>query len=134
MNFHPHVTLNFIAIIVAAIIYYIIGFLWYSVFFKKTWMEETNVKPGNQSVALALGGQFLSTLLYTLGLGILFSIFNAKDVMSCVHISLFLCLFFVIPVNSGNLFFNNKKKLFLIDVSERIVGSLVIAIILAIWQ
>lgn len=135
MTFHPDVHLNYAAIIVAAVVYYIIGALWYSVFFRKAWMLETNTEPGKQSsAALALGGQFVSTLLYTLGLGILFSALGAEDVMACIHISLVFSLFFIIPVNTGNLFFQNKKKLFLIDVSERIVGSLVIAVILGLWQ
>ncbi len=136
MTFQPDIQLNVGAVIIASVLYYFIGFLWYSVFFRKTWIAETNiVQPeNNKSVGLALGGQFLSTMLYTFGLAILFSVVGARDVMSCILTGLDFSLFIIIPMNSGTIFFHNKKKLFLIDVSERIVGTLMIAILLGLWR
>ncbi len=136
MPFHPEITLNYPAAIIASVLYFFIGFLWYSVFFRKTWVAETgHVKPeGSKPIAVALIGQFLSTALYTFGLAILFSALGAKDVSDCIHIALVFSLFFIIPMNSGTLFFGGKWKLFLIDASERIAGSLMIAILLGLWQ
>lgn len=136
MTFQPDIQLNNAAVIIASVLYYFIGFLWYSVFFRKTWIAETNVvhPDDKRPMGIPLGGQFLSTMLYTYGLAILFSALGATDVMSCIIIGLVFSLLIIIPMNSGTFFFQNKMKLFLIDVSERIVGTLMIAILLGLWQ
>jgi hypothetical protein len=94
----------YVAVLFATLVYYFIGITWYTLLFRDTWGKETGtsgITPVKPSVR-AMVGQFLSTFVY---------------------VSVLIPVLFVIPFNSGNLFFKGRKKLFLIDVCERIIGS-----------
>lgn len=125
--------INFGAVAVAAVVYYIIGFLWYSKIFSTLWAAETGVKQPDKPVPLNLIGQFISTFLYTLGVALLMQMTGEVSVKSGIMVALLVTVVFVIPINSGNLFFTNRKKLFLLDVSERALGSVVVGVILGVW-
>lgn len=125
--------INFGAVAVAAVVYYIIGFLWYSKIFSTLWAAETGVKQPDKPVPLNLIGQFISTFLYTLGIALLMQMTGEVSVKSGIMVALLVTVVFVIPINSGNLFFTNRKKLFLLDVSERALGSVVVGVILGVW-
>jgi hypothetical protein len=128
--------INYVAVIVAALVYYIIGSLWYTVLFGKMWREEQGVPPdakGTPPVG-SLIGQFISTLIYTFGVAILMKLYGAGDVKGGLVVAMLITVFIVAPINSGNLFFTGKKRLFLLDVSERAVGTLVVGIIIGLWQ
>lgn len=125
--------INFVAVAVSALVYYIIGFLWYSKLFGTLWAEETGVKMPDKPVPLNLIGQFISTFLYTLGVALLMQMTGEVSVKSGIMVALLVTVVFVIPINSGNLFFTNRKKLFLLDVSERALGSVVVGVILGVW-
>jgi hypothetical protein len=128
--------INFLAVLVSAIIYYFIGFIWYTLLFGEIWRKETGVtvngpakpRPG------ALIGQFISTFLYTLGIAIILRFYGTYSIISGILVSAVVTLFIVIPINTGNLFFTGRKKLFLLDVCERATGSLLTGIILGLWH
>lgn len=127
--------INPLAVLVAAAVYYVIGFLWYTRFFGETWRQETGVSdPTAKPPTGALIGQFISTLLFTLGIAIILNLRGSFGIAEGVLVSALVTVFFAIPINSGNLFFTGKKRLFLIDVSERALGSLVVGVILGVWR
>jgi|SRR5687768_16407985 len=125
--------INYFAVLVSTVVYYFIGFVWYSVLFKGQWAAQTGVSAGKPSAG-SLIGQFISTLLYAFGIAIILSLYGSSSVTAGIYVGILVTVFFVIPINSGNLFFTGKKKLFLLDVCERAIGSLAIGIILGIWE
>lgn len=134
MNFMEGI--NFYAVIVSTIVYYFIGFIWYSVLFGKLWAKETGVimPDSPKPKVFPLVGQFVSTFLYVAGVAIILNLHGSYGIREGLHVALLVSVFFIIPMNSGNLFFTGKRKLFLIDVSERILGTLVTGIILGVWH
>lgn len=134
MNFFTGI--NYSAVVVSTIVYYIIGFIWYTFLFGELWRKETglSLKSPAKPKAWALAGQFISTLLYTLGIAIILKLYGTYGISAGIYVSLLITVFFVIPINSGNLLFTGKKKLFLLDVCERALGSLVAGVILGIWK
>ena len=128
--------INYIAVFVSAIVYYFIGFIWYTLLFGKVWAKETGVSMEGQTQPQIwpMIGQFISTLLYTLGVAIFLRFYGTYGITGGIFISALITVFFVLPMNSGNLFFTGKKKLFLLDVCERALGSLVIGVILGVWK
>ena len=128
--------INYLAVAVATVVYFFIGFIWYSVLFRQMWSEETGVVMGGEAKpqVVALVGQFVSTFLYALGVALVIRLYGAGGIAAGVHASILVILLFVIPMNSGNLFFTGKKRLFLLDVCERAVGTLVIGIIVGAWR
>jgi hypothetical protein len=126
--------INFSAVIVAAIVYYIIGFLWYTKLFAEIWRSETGSPPDPKPGPVALIGQLGSTLLYALGIAIVMKLSGLPDAGGGVFAGVFVAICFAVPINSGNLFFTGKRKLFLLDVSERLIGSIVVGMILGLWR
>lgn len=128
--------INFYAVGVAAIVYYITGFIWYTVIFGKIWRIETGIadKEMKKPNAGQLVGQFVSTFLYVLGIAIILRLYGTYGIREGIIMAAILTVFFIIPINTGNLFFTGKKRLFLLDVCERALGTLLTGIILGIWQ
>lgn len=128
--------INYPAVVVSTIVYYVLGFLWYTVFFGDIWRRETGVaeKGPSKPPASSLVGQFISTLLYSFGIAIFLKWNGSHGITDAIFVTVVLTIFFIIPVNSGNLFFTGKKKLFLLDVCERALGSFIVAIIIGIWN
>ncbi len=128
--------INYFAVVISTIVYYFIGFIWYTVLFSEIWRKETGVSmksPAKPQVR-GLAGQFLSTFLFTLGIAIILKLHGNHGIATGIYVSVLVTLFFVIPINSGNLFFTGKKYLFILDVCERAIGSLVVGIILSVWK
>jgi hypothetical protein len=65
-----------------------------------------------------------------IGVAIVLYFYGTQSVAAGIYISFLMTIFIVIPIHSGNLFFTGKKKLFLLDICERALGSFVIGIIL----
>jgi len=128
--------INYYAVVVATIVYYFIGFIWYTLLFSEIWGKETGVsiKSPARPKMWAMVGQFISTLLFALGIAIILKLHGNYGITTGIYVGLLITLFFVIPINSGNLFFTGKKSLFLLDVCERAIGSLVIGIIISVWK
>jgi hypothetical protein len=127
---------NVLAYIVAGIVYFLIGWLWYSpVLFVKPWSRETGVQMGgNKNPVLPMVGQLVSTFLFTLGVYMVVMLGNFETFGGALVAGLSITAFFVLPINSGNLFFKGKAVLFWIEAGYQTVGSIVCALILALWK
>jgi Protein of unknown function (DUF1761) len=126
--------INFLAVFVSAVVYFMIGFVWYSVLFGELWGKETGTSGQEKPKPGALAGQFISTFIFALGIAILLKLNGIYGVSGGMYAAALVTVFFAIPINSGNFFFTGKKKLFLLDVCERAIGSLVVGIILGLWR
>lgn len=125
--------INFLSVLTCTVIYFIIGFLWYSVIFGELWRKETGTSAQPPSPG-ALIGQFISTFLFTLGVAMVMKLDGTYGLAGGISAAVLITVFFVIPINTGNLFFTGKRKLFLLDVCERALGSLLVGVILGLWR
>jgi len=126
--------INYSAVIVATLVYYVIGFLWYTKLFGETWRKETGASSEAKPGPASLIGQFASTFLYVFGIAIVLKLSGLPGVGGGLFAGVFVTIFFAMSINSGNLFFLGKRKLYVIDVCERAFGSLVVGIILGFWR
>ena len=127
---------NVAAYIVSGIVYYLIGWLWYSpVLFVKPWAQETGVQMGSgKNPVLPMIGQLVSTFLFVLGVYMVVMLGHFAGVGGGLVAGISIAVFFVLPINSGNLFFKSKAILFWIEAGYQAVGSIVCALILALWK
>jgi Protein of unknown function (DUF1761) len=127
---------NVLAYIVAGIVYFLIGWLWYSpVLFVKPWSRETGVQMGGKkNPLLPMLGQLVSTFLFTLGVYMVVMLGHFATFGGALVAGLSITVFFVLPINSGSLFFKSKAVLFWIEAGYQTVGSIVCALILALWK
>jgi hypothetical protein len=128
-------SLNYFAVIVAAIVYFAIGAVWYTPLFGKLWAKESGVTMGNSpNVLFPMIGQFISTFLFTVGIAFLVQMMNKTGFLAGIVTGLAVIIFFIFPINSGTLFFKAKPILFFIEAGYQSIGALVIGIILALWR
>jgi hypothetical protein len=131
--------INFMAIIVIAILHMLLGFLWYGPLFSKPWMalqgwtqermQQENPNPVIYVVPLI--GALLSA--YTLAL-----LINATQMGTLVGgagLGLLIGIGFIASAFASNYLFSGRPfKLFLIDVGYYLVSPVIAGAILGAWR
>ena len=124
--------------IVSGLVYFLIGWIWYTPLFGKTWAQESGISmTGSRSAAatiLPMVGQLVSSFLYALGVYLVLMLGNFYSLKGALIVAASVTAFFALSINSGKLLFNAKPKLYFIDVGYQAVGAVVVALILAFWK
>jgi hypothetical protein len=140
---HMH-SLNWLAILVAAISTMVVGFLWYSpLLFAKPWMREMGYDPNDKakvqemqkSAGPAYAGSFVASLLSAFTLALILHGLRAEDLHFGIMTSFHIWLGFVATVQfTGALFMKQSMKLFAINTGYQLVCYLVMGSILTVWR
>ncbi len=136
--------MNFGAIIVAAIVTFMLGGLWYSpILFAKPWMKAHGYDPNDKAkidamkknAGLMYGAAFVASLLSAVVLARMFSSLHVADPFRGLKIGVAVWLGFVATVQlTGTLFGSKKIQLFFIDTGYQLVCYVVAGLILASWR
>ena len=140
---HMH-SLNWLAILVAAISTMIVGFVWYSpLLFAKPWMREMGYDPNDKaktqemqkSAGPAYAGSFVASLISAFTLALILHGLNAQGLDFGLMVSFHVWLGFVATVQfTGALFMKQSMKLFAINTGYQLVCYLVMGAILTAWR
>lgn len=140
---HMH-SLNWLAILVAAISTMILGFLWYSpLLFAKAWTREMGYDPNDKSkmeemrksAGPAYAGSFVASLFSAFTLALVLHGMRAESVHFGMMASFHIWLGFVATVQfTGALFAKQSMKLFSINTGYQLVCYLVMGAILVLWK
>lgn len=140
---HMH-SLNWVAILVAAISTMVVGFLWYSpLLFAKPWMREMGYDPSDKakteemkkSAGKAYGGSFVASLISAFTLALILHGLRAEDWHFGIMASFHIWLGFVATVQfTGALFMKQSMKLFAINTGYQLACYLVMGVILTVWK
>ena len=135
----PHV--NYIAVLVAAIVVFVLGWLWYSpLLFYKPWMRARGMDP---AVAMAGAkmptGKLVIELVRCLVLAYIVAHFVAAlgitNWMGAVHFGIFLWIGLPVVLLVGSILWENiPVKVAAIHAGDWLVKLLVIPIIVSVWQ
>ncbi len=144
----PEIQVNFVAILVAVVVNFVLGFIWYTPLFGKTWAVEMGFDPNEkpESSAMAKGmifmiiGNFLFAYVLahnmaawspaTWGATNYAGLPTSEIIMNT---ALFTWLGFFLPVDLGTVAWEKKSwKLFGINTGYHLVSIAVVATILAI--
>lgn len=128
--------LNYLAVIVSAIVGFIIGFIWYSKLFGQAWKAEMKL---TEEQGKAGGGtlvfSFILTLISTLALAMLLEVRDTHSALRGLLYGLFVGVLFVgVQMRNHALFERKSQRLIMIDVGYQIVTFAVIGIILGAWH
>lgn len=129
---------NFLAVIVAAIVQFALGALWYSnTMFAQAWMADNNIKPGDikqGTVDMAL--RYGSTLiLFFLVSWVLAALLQVATVAQAVNASVVIGLGLVACSMAIHYIYENKTlRLFIINAGYNVFGLIIAAIILTLWK
>ena len=131
--------IKYLAVLVAAILHWILGGVWYGVLFKNPFISRVTppqwVRMQNQSEGMALGVAFVMSLLLCYILAHLIHYTKAKTAMAGAQTAFWLWLGFIFSTNISTVLFEARPRgLFLINVAYQLVACIVAGIILAVWR
>ncbi len=134
------VQVNYLAVLVCAVISMIIGSVWYSpMLLGRTWMEEIDKSEEDLKKEFnplkTYGLTFLCNLFIAFSLAQLMAHSNATTVAAGIRLA-FLCWFgfIVAPMVINSLFEGKSIKLLLVDSGHHLIVILVFGIILGAWS
>lgn len=134
----PQPEINYLAVLVVAVIYYVIGALWYSpALFGKTWLRLVGRTPEElqKGVTGSYVGSFIAALLMAYVLAHIISFARVETISAGLQGGFWCWVGFVATAQTTNALFSKKPwKVHLIDVGYHLVGLLVMGAILALWR
>lgn len=136
MNF---TNVNFLAIIVAAVIDMVLGFLWYGPFFSKPWMAlqgwtQERMQAGAPNPAIYLV-PFVGSLLRNYVLALMISATQMGTLPGGAGLGLLLGVGFVATAFASNYLFGARPfKLYLIDAGYFLVAPIITGALLGAWR
>jgi hypothetical protein len=132
-----HLHFNLLAVLVAALIQWILGALWYSLFFAKPWMALTGHTKGERPkgavvsmIVSFIGGLVLSFILAHVVL------WSGASTFACGLFIGFICWlgFIAAPLLSETMYEQRSFKLFAINNGYWLVALLISGGLLAAWH
>lgn len=132
--------LDWLHILVATIAYFIIGAIWYSFLFQKQWVKlhkvDTNNPDAKKGVGMIMFLGFVWTFIICTGLAILISKTTMLGgALSAVKLGLTTGICFsALTISMTYLYLKKPFGLHIIDGLYHVVGQVVAAIILILWQ
>lgn len=137
----PHVHINYLAVIVAAVVAFVLGGLWYSpILFAKPWVRahgfsEERVKEMQAGAAKAYAISFICQLLIALAVGALIGYLRLERCVQGLRLAVLLWAGFAFPLGlMANIFSGKKITVFYIDAGYQLVYFLVMGSILTVWH
>jgi hypothetical protein len=132
----PGVEVNTWAILVCAIVYMVIGSLWYSpLMFGKRWMHLSKItKQEGKGMSQIYGIAFVSALVMSFIIAHVVAYANGETFVEGMQIGFWLWLGLVAPVILGGTLWEGKPwELFLINAANYLVALVIVGGILAAW-
>lgn len=132
--------LDWLHILVAAIAYFIIGAVWYSLLFQKSWIRNHKIDTSNPEAKKGAGMimflGFIWTIIIVAGLAILINkMILTGGALSGVKLGLTTGVCFsALTISMTYLYLKKAATLHFIDGLYHIVGQIVAAIILLLWK
>jgi hypothetical protein len=135
------VDVNYFAIIVAALVYFGGGALWYSPLFLGTpWMTAAGLNAeklaaGKKGLWRSYLTAFIAALFISYGLARVEAYMQVSDFTGGLHTGFWSWFCFVVTTMAINYSFEIRSlKLYLINAGYHLYGFIVMAVILAVWR
>ncbi len=131
------VAVNWLAIVVAAIVRFGIGSVWYTALFGKRWRELQGIAEGGSMAGMgqALVAGFVGDLVMSYVLARFVGHYGAVNLVDGVIVGFLAWLGFVATVMVGSIFYERKKpELVAINLGYQLVSILAMGVILALWR
>ncbi|HEY3027844.1 MAG TPA: DUF1761 domain-containing protein [Pyrinomonadaceae bacterium] len=133
--------IKYLAVLVAAIVHWLLGGLWYGVIFKNKFIELIGWSPeklqqmANQSEGKALGIAFLMSLVFCYILAHFVQYTRATTAAGGAQTAFWLWLGFIVTTNIATVLFEDRSLgLYFISMGYYFVASVVAGAILAAWH
>jgi hypothetical protein len=137
------ISINIVAVLVAAIVTFVIGFLFHGPVFGKVWMRLAHVQPtGNEKFSNMIP-QMLKNLFANIVCAYVLAMFiavsasyfnNAGSAMGGIEVAFWVWLGFIVTGSSMDVIWMGKsKKLWVFELVASLVGFVAMGALLAVW-
>ncbi|MDX6613661.1 MAG: hypothetical protein QOD75_2847 [Blastocatellia bacterium] len=131
--------IKYLAVLVAAIVHWLLGGVWYGVLFKNPFMTRITpqqlLRMEGQNEGMALGVAFVMSLLLCYILAHFIHYTKARSAMAGAQTAFWLWLGFIFSTNIATVLFEARPRgLFAINVAYQLVACIIAGIILAVWR
>jgi hypothetical protein len=125
---------DWLAVLVAGLAYFILGMIWYSMLFGKAWIRLTGVNANDPNMKKGAAGIFLTSLIMMLvasfGMGVLLAYFQPHNIMLGVKLGLLVGVCFSATAISISYLYEKKPfGLHLINGGYNVVGCVVVGVV-----
>lgn len=132
--------INYGAVVVAAIVYWIIGMLWFSLIFGKTWaklIQKHGIKikaPTKKQMVAKCIYTFLLNFVISFGVAVFVNSLGITTLPSAITLGLVLSICFALAtLVIGYVWESRPWALALIDLAYPLIGIIVSSIIITLW-
>jgi hypothetical protein len=133
---------NWLAIIVAAIAYYALGSVWFSLLFGKQWMALNGIPEPTperkEEMKKLLMPMLLKSLVMSLVMAFVIGLvgmsIGVHQLIGGIKLGLALSAIGIIPLIMADMYLMKPLKLWFIDSGYHIVGITLMSIIIAVWH
>lgn len=132
--------INYPAVLVAAILHWILGAVWYGIFSNKfvelmAWTPQQLTEMESKSSMKELALAFLSSLVLVYVLAHLVQYTKASNLVGGLQTAFWLWLGFVTTTQLATVIFEGRKPgLYLLNIGYQLVACLVAGALLAVWK
>lgn len=130
--------MNWIAVICAALAFWVLGFIWYSILFGKMWagaLQQHGVKLQPGGMAPKLIGTFIGNLVAAIVMERLFQRIGIMHVTAGLRLGIALGIgFSATSITLAYLWQQQPFKVWLIDVIYYFLGAVLLGVILSAWH
>lgn len=134
-------SVNYLSLLVSAVIFWVLGSVWFGPFFGKTWRTELEKhgvkieKPTTTIMVLKSILTFLMNLLLVIGIGFFVYFMGLSNLMGAVKLGLLFGISFSLTTLLIAYTWENKSlKLLLLDSGYPFFGIIISSIILTFWR
>ena len=128
---------NFLAVLVAAVVGFMTGPLWYGPMFGKQWKELTGIteEQGREMGMKPLIVTFVGFLFLSYAIARVMSFGPMEGIQWGIMVAMLVWILVMAPLMLSQVLYQNQPiKLWAIDASFRLVTTLIIGIILGLWS
>lgn len=128
--------LNLLALAVASVVFYLIGFVWYGLVFGDAWMAAHGIaaQAGGEEPIWMVGG-FIVTVMQVIGLGLVLKWKGVAALDKAVIAAVILWLVFALPLTMfAYIYLAHDSTLLMIDAGHLLVGWAASAAILSLMK
>lgn len=131
---------NFVAVLAAAVVAFVIGGVWYTFLFGKQWRmlmgvpEGATMQGAKMSMAQSMTGNFVATVVMVFVLANFLPIGGTGFIGAALTRAFLIWLGFIATIQLNAIWYENRPwKLYVINASHYLVAMLAAALVLSWW-
>lgn len=131
-----HINVNFLAILIAAAAYFLLGAVWYSTnIFGQSWQHEAGVVPGKEHSFFSYIGEFIVDLVIAYVLALFIHLIDANAISEGLLVALWIWIGFIATYHVSSMLWGRKTfRSFVINGGFSLVGLLLMSVILVLLK